>query len=47
MSLNFVNLNEEVRQFMKKEVELDIQQNKLYISPRLTIGDVINMSNFY
>lgn len=35
MSLHYKNLDERTRQFMLKEVERDIPQDKLYISPRL------------
>ncbi len=35
MSLHYENLDEHTRQFMLEEVERDISQDKLYISPRL------------
>jgi hypothetical protein len=36
MPLNLVNLNEQTRLFMLEEIELDIANNKLYLSPRLS-----------
>jgi len=35
MVLNYENLDEQTRQFMLQEVELDVSRGKLYISPRL------------
>jgi hypothetical protein len=36
MALNMVNLDETTRRFMLEEIELDISNGKLYISPRLS-----------
>jgi hypothetical protein len=36
MGLNYENLNDRIRKFMLKEIELDISKDNVYISPRLT-----------
>lgn len=36
MSLQLVNLNNQTRQFMLEEIESDIANNQLYLSPRLS-----------
>src|SRR6266446_4552263 len=36
MSLHLVNLNDQIRQFMLEEIERDIANNQLYLSPRLS-----------
>jgi hypothetical protein len=36
MALNLQNLDDETRKYMVQEIEWDIQQARLYISPRLT-----------
>ncbi|MDP9470552.1 MAG: hypothetical protein M3Q71_07780 [Chloroflexota bacterium] len=36
MPLTLVNLDERTRQFMRKELDRDIAQNQLYVSPRLS-----------
>ena len=39
--MNFENLSEEVRQLMVDEIEMDISQEKLYPSPRLTSEGIL------
>ena len=39
--MNFENLTEEVRQLMVDEIEMDISQEKLYPSPRLTPDGIL------
>ena len=41
--MNFENLTEEVRQLMVDEIEMDISQEKLYPSPRLTPLSLIHI----
>lgn len=35
MGMSFINLDDVTRQLMLAEIELDISQNRLYLSPRL------------
>ena len=43
--MNFENLTEEVRQLMVDEIEMDISQEKLYPSPRLTSAGILQYPN--
>jgi len=43
--MNFENLTEEVRQLMVDEIEMDISQEKLYPSPRLTSTGILQYPN--
>jgi hypothetical protein len=36
MTLSLVNLDQVTRQYMLEEIELDISNDKLYLSPRLS-----------
>lgn len=43
--MNFENLTEEVRYLMVDEIEMDISQEKLYPSPRLTSAGILQYPN--
>jgi len=43
--LELLNLNDETRQFMLEEIELDIANDKLYLSPRLSNRGLVDYPN--
>jgi hypothetical protein len=45
LGINFENLDTQTREFMIKELELDISSGKLYISPRLNAAGQTNWAN--
>ncbi len=45
MGIYYKNLDEKTREFMLKELEMDIEQGKIYISPRLNASGQSNWIN--